>query len=163
MDESKSVLITNRKVILVTVPSKPHRNIGIMVFASLVNACCGVILAFDIPKFLSVDDFGNWRTFLLYAYPHAGLLHLGVVDGALIVWSKDRSGSPARSILGRTFRFVALEHLLIIAAAASFLLHAPPPIPVLLDPGGFALLFNLVALVQIYHQTGFRLAPWRSA
>ncbi len=144
-------------MILVTVPSKPHRNIGIMVFASLVNACCGVILAFGIPRFLSVDDFGSWRTFLLYA-GYAGLLHLGVVDGALIIWSRDRSGSPVRSVLGRTFRFVALEHLLIIAlAASSFLLHVPPPIPALLMAlAVFALLFNLVALLQIYHQTGFR-------
>src|ERR1700677_2290958 len=124
-------LTRNQKVILVTMSSKPHRNIGIMVIASLVNACCGVILAFGIPRFLSVDDFGSWRTFLLYA-GYAGLLHLGVVDGALIIWSKDRSGSPVRSVLTLTFRFVAIEHLLLIALAASaFFLRAPTPIPAL--------------------------------
>jgi len=129
-----------------------------MVVASLINACCGVILTFGIPRFLSVEDFGAWRTFLLYA-GYAGLLHLGVVDGALIVWSKsNHSRSPSRHLLGGALRFVAFEHFLfIVLAAASFLFHARPPLPVLLTALAiYALLFNLVALLQVYLQTGFR-------
>jgi O-antigen/teichoic acid export membrane protein len=137
-----------------------------MVVSSLISACCGVILTFCVPKFLSVDDFGIWRAFLLYA-GYAGLLHLGLIDGALLIWSRDessrsnllpRSISPLRTLLGRAQRFLILEHLMVFAmAAAAFLLFSRPTFPlVLMALAGYGMLFNLVGLLQVYLQTGFR-------
>jgi O-antigen/teichoic acid export membrane protein len=61
-------------------------------------------------------------------------------------------------LIGAALRFVFIEHLLLIAAAASsFLLPVPPRLPMLLVAlAAYALLFNGVGLLQVYLQTGFR-------
>ena len=153
----------------VTTVQKPHRSIGVMVLASLTSAACGVVLTFFVPKLLSVDDFGIWRTFLLYA-GYAGLLHLGLVDGALLLWSRTRSNdpglgsalqaSPPLPLLSKAIRFLVVEHLLLIVVAAGFLLlHRSSTFPVLLvGLALFASLFNLLVLVQVYLQAGLRFA-----
>jgi O-antigen/teichoic acid export membrane protein len=155
-----------RKIASVISSSKPHRSLGIMVIASLVSAVCGVVLTFCIPRLLSVDDFGTWRAFLLYA-GYAGLMHFGLVDGALLRWSRsspdDPSGSehasgPSRALLGRALRFIALEHIVLLAlAAGSFIVPAPPALRLLLLALAlYALLFNLVGLLQVNFQTRLR-------
>jgi len=141
-----------------TASPRPHRSIGVMVAGSLVSACCGVVLTFFVPRFLSVDDFGVWRTFLLYA-GYAGLLHLGLVDGALLLWSRGAQPDPiSRSALGSSLRFVAIEHAAIVAVAAgSFLMPMTMPARVLLLAlSAYALLFNLTGLLQVYLQAGLR-------
>src|SRR5258708_37062470 len=50
--------------------------------ASLFN----ILLVFLVPRLMSVEDFGYWRLFLLYA-GYAGFLHLGFTDGALLRWA----------------------------------------------------------------------------
>ena len=133
-----------------------------MVTSSLVSACCGVAITFTLPKLLSVDDFGAWRTFLLYA-GYAGLVHFGLIDGALLMWSRKGAGNALsllepRQLLGPALKFIFLEHLLLIAAAsASVWMPVPPRLPVLLVAlAVYALLFNAVGLLQVYLQTGLR-------
>lgn len=43
----------------------------------------GAILTIVAPKFLSIQDFGLWRMFILYS-TYAGVLHLGIADGYLL-------------------------------------------------------------------------------
>jgi len=157
-----------------------------MVAASLISACCGVILTFSIPKFLSVDDFGVWRTFILYG-GYAGLLHLGLVDGALLRWSGksphrgalsgrdaqgnrvsgdridpvDRIGPVPRKQLTSALRFLAIQHLALVGLAviALWLIHPGFAPRLFIALAGYAALFNLVGLVQVYLQTGLRFAP----
>ena len=129
-----------------------------MVFASLIGAVTGVVQTFWIPRLLSVNDFGHWRAFLLYI-GYAGLLHLGLVDGSLLLWSKDpHHHNPNRTALDRATRFLAIEHLAIAAVVVVIWLRAPGDTPrVLLACVTYALLFNLVGLFQVYLQSHLRM------
>jgi len=136
------------------------RNVGTMIAASLLSAVLGVIQIFWIPKVLSVSDYGYWRAFLLYT-GYAGMLHLGLTDGALIAWSTQKSESGWRSFKSGLLAILA-EHsvvLLLWFAAALFLLRAPLPHYALLISAAvclYALLFNLVGLAQVYAQSQAR-------
>jgi O-antigen/teichoic acid export membrane protein len=142
---------------------RTRRSLGVMIGASLVSAFCGVILTFGVPRLLSVDEFGLWRTFLLYT-GYAGLLHFGLVDGALLRWL-GRDGEAGRentqrAILELPSLMIPLlaEHLVLIGLAlVAFLLpfsHTTAWILVAL--AGYALLYNLTGLTQVFLQAHHR-------
>lgn len=159
---AKSLMPTiDKEVAPANSSARPQRSLGMMVASSLVSACCGVVLTFYIPRLLSLDDFGAWRMFLLYA-GYAGLLHLGLVDGALLLWSGDKpTATHTLPLLYRALRFVAVEHLcLICLAGVAFLWSGRPEIHLLLMAVAvYALLFNLIGVLQVYLQAGFRFMP----
>jgi O-antigen/teichoic acid export membrane protein len=126
-----------------------------MVAASLLSAVCGIVQTFWIPRLLSVDGYGYWRMFLLYM-GYAGLLHLGLVDGALLLWSKAHpKASPNRTVLGRSLQFLLAEQLALITVAVILLRlkHASPDAtPLLAAFAVYTLLFNLLCITQVYLQ-----------
>ncbi len=135
---------------------RAHRAIAVMVASAAVSTVCGVAQTLWIPRVLSVQAFGYWRAFLLYA-GYAGLLHLGLVDGALLAWS----ATPAqtrRPQLAPALRFLAAEHLLLLLPLVGLAwVFAPRPVAVLIAAlAVYALLFNLVGLLQVRLQTQLR-------
>jgi O-antigen/teichoic acid export membrane protein len=52
-------------------------------FGTAIIILSGAVLTLVAPKVLSVEEFGLWRTFLLYS-TYAGILHLGIADGFLL-------------------------------------------------------------------------------
>ena len=126
-----------------------------MVAASLLSAVFGIVQTFWIPRLLSVDGYGYWRMFLLYM-GYAGLLHLGLVDGALLVWSKAHpKASPNRTVLGRSLQFLLAEQLALITVAVILLRlqHASTDAtPLLAAFAVYTLLFNLLCITQVYLQ-----------
>ncbi|MCL0039021.1 oligosaccharide flippase family protein [Dehalococcoidia bacterium] len=92
-----------------------HRFGGDIVVYSAGN---GVLLLFGfiqfliIPKYLSVEDFGYWQLFMLYA-SYVGILHLGFINGTHIKWAGkelDQVGNEIKIAL----RFLLLEQLIVI-------------------------------------------------
>ena len=76
----------------------------------------GFIQVLIIPKYLSVQGYGYWQLFMLYA-SYVGILHLGFIDGILVRWagkSLDEVGGEIKV----AFRFLLLELLIIIAPLA---------------------------------------------
>jgi O-antigen/teichoic acid export membrane protein len=129
-----------------------------MVLVSLLGVVCGAVRTFFIPRILSVDQFAYWRTFVLYT-GYASLLDLGVVTGALLLWSKDPAHrEPGLPILGCTLRFTGMEHLALVAGTALLLLAQPRPglAWMLLALAVYATLFNLLAVTQAYLQSHLR-------
>jgi len=126
-----------------------------MITGSLVAAVCGVVQTFLIPRLLTVHDYGYWRAFLLYA-GYAGLLPLGMVDGALLLWSNNTNGSrPDRKILGRSLRFLVLEQLALLVVALLLLLLRPSThvwIGIAFAFATYALFFNLLGLTLVFLQ-----------
>src|SRR5882762_3721637 len=122
-----------------------------MVLASGGSALAGIVQSFWIPKLLSVSDFGFWRAFILYT-GYAGMLHLGLVDGALLRWSVPGQ-KPGRSLLQRAAAVLAGEHLLLLLVGAGLCMlpfaHEAHRGFVLVCLLIYALLFNLVGLLQV--------------
>jgi O-antigen/teichoic acid export membrane protein len=54
--------------------------------ANLGALACSGALAFALPRFLTMDDYGYYRLFLLYG-SFAGILHFGFLDGLLLRWA----------------------------------------------------------------------------
>ena len=50
------------------------------VISQAISMLAGVVMSLILPKFMTVEDFGFWQLFLLYA-SYVGLLHLGAGDG----------------------------------------------------------------------------------
>lgn len=92
---------------------------GILLLLSFIQ---GLI----VPKFLSVESYGYFQVFRLYA-SYGGILHLGFVDGALVRWAGkglDQIGNELKA----AFRFLLLELAVIIAPLSLlpyFLLEPP--------------------------------------
>ena len=115
---------------------------------ALLNVVFSTALVFLIPRMVSVEDYGYWRLFTLYA-AYVGFLHLGFADGALLHWA----GRPLEEFhheIGSATQFLASQHLLLIGPAsllAAFVLPANMRfigISVLL----LALVMNSVTLLQ---------------
>jgi O-antigen/teichoic acid export membrane protein len=148
--ESAAAQITTRPSV--------RNNVGAMIGASLASAVVGVIQMFWIPKILSVSDFGYWRAFLLYA-GYAGMLHLGLVDGALIAWSTGKSDSGYGALKSGLRAILAVHAIVILGWIAFVLFH--PQLPRYLAPISgavlvYALLFNLTGLTQARAQSRLR-------
>jgi O-antigen/teichoic acid export membrane protein len=86
----------------------------------------GFVQVLIIPRYLSVEGYGYWQLFVLYA-SYAGILHLGFIDGILARWA-GKDLAPVSSEIRIAFRFLLLEQLIVIPPLALllyFLLHPP--------------------------------------
>lgn len=91
------------------------RHTAIYTAANVASLACNAVLAFLLPRLLSIENYGYYRIFMLYG-AYAGFLHFGFPDGLLIRWAESpelihREKRPA-------LRFLALQHLLIIIPLA---------------------------------------------
>lgn len=136
----------------------PSRSLAVLALGSFVNAACGVVLTFVLPKVTSIDTFGYWRAFLLYA-SYAGIVHFGLVDGALVRWSIRDAASMQLRFRDAAWMLV-LQHILfaligIPVMAMTLAGHANASILVVAFCI-YALLANLSALWQSHFQGQFR-------
>jgi len=86
----------------------------------------GFIQLLIIPKYLSVEGYGYWQLFMLYA-SYIGILHLGFINGTHLRWA-GKELNQVGSEIKIAFRFLLLEQLLIIIPlgfALYFLLQPP--------------------------------------
>ncbi len=72
----------------------------------------GFIQLLIIPKYLSVEGYGYWQLFMLYA-GYLGLLHLGFINGIHIKWA-GKGLVQVGSEIKIAFRFLLLEQLILI-------------------------------------------------
>jgi len=103
--------VTREDVSPISVQRQFARHTFFYSFAGVVTLVCNGVLAFLLPRFLSVEDYGYYRLFVLYGV-FAGAVHLGFLDGLLLRWA----GQPARigRTLSRSLEFLAYEHALIL-------------------------------------------------
>jgi len=76
----------------------------------------GFIQFFIIPKYLSIEDYGYWKLFLLFT-TYVGVLHFGFNDGILVCWAGkkiDDIGSEIKT----AFKFLIFEQLILISLLA---------------------------------------------
>lgn len=63
------------------------RNISISMLAQVISMACGFLLQLLIPKFIDVQQYAYWQTFVLYAN-YVGILHFGLLDGFVLRYSQ---------------------------------------------------------------------------
>jgi len=78
----------------------------------------GFIQVLIIPKYLSIEDYGYWQLFVLYA-SYFGILHLGFIDGILVRWA-GKELVQIGSEIKVAFRFLILEQIIVILPLSLF-------------------------------------------
>jgi O-antigen/teichoic acid export membrane protein len=126
---------------------------------TLLATVFNVLLTFVVPRIVSIADYGYWRIFLLYV-GYAGLLHLGMSDGALISWS----GRPLEDFgheIRPTFRFLVFQHIAVIPVAAlvTVVLGRPQIAFIGVAVLAFTLLTNAITLLQFGLQSARHFSP----
>ena len=86
----------------------------------------GLVQFFIIPKYLTVEGYGYWQLFVLYA-SYVGILHLGFIDGILVRWAGKELVQIGNEIRV-AFAFLLVEQIVVVVPLALilyFLIHPP--------------------------------------
>lgn len=111
------------------------------------------LLVFLIPRLISVEQFGYWRVFLLYA-GYVGFLHFGFADGALLRWA----GRPLNQFqheLWPAVKFLFLQHVIVVVPACVIVWFVVPVSMrfVVLAIAIYAPIYNIAATLQFALQS----------
>ena len=82
--------------------------VGVM-FSNITTIISGVIVGFLIPKILTVDGYGYYKTFTLYV-SYLGLFSLGIADGIVLKYGGDDYDQLDRKLFRGYFKWYLLIH-----------------------------------------------------
>jgi O-antigen/teichoic acid export membrane protein len=88
------------------------RDVFVLGWANVASLVSNGVLSFLLPRYLTIEDFGYYRLFLLYA-SFAGVAHLGMLEGILVRWAEqpeDRVGDEICSV----FRFLLVQQAVLL-------------------------------------------------
>lgn len=124
------------------------RDLTIYAFANLLFLGVSAVTTFLLPKLLSVSDYGWYRLFVLYA-GFTGILHCGLLDGALVRWT-GRDAEMQSDLLSVGTFFLVQQVLVvgILLGAGLHLLAGSEWIWFALSLGLYGLVWNLYAFGQ---------------
>jgi O-antigen/teichoic acid export membrane protein len=124
------------------------RDIATVGAGSILATIFNTLLVFLIPRLVSVEDYGYWRLFLLYA-GYVGFLHLGFADGALLRWA-GKALDKFRHELWASTKFLLWQQIIVIVPCCAILAFALPANLRFVGVAvvGFALIYNLTFLLQ---------------
>jgi O-antigen/teichoic acid export membrane protein len=92
-------------------------NVVVFSGANVASLACNGVLTFLLPRLLSIESYGYYRLFILYG-GFVGVLHLGLVDGALIRWAARPRQRMKAELLSSLIFLVAQHALLLIPIMA---------------------------------------------
>jgi O-antigen/teichoic acid export membrane protein len=135
------------------------KDMATMSAGTVLAAVFNTLLVFLIPRLVSVDDFGYWRLFMLYA-GYAGLVQAGFLDGALLRWA----GRPLKdfhSEIRASLKFLCWQLLALLIPAAAIISWTMYRQARFIGLGvlAYALLFNIGALLQYSLQGSRQFKP----
>jgi O-antigen/teichoic acid export membrane protein len=135
------------------------RDVATMGAGTALAAVFNTLLIFLIPRLVTVEDFGYWRLFMLYA-GYAGLFQMGFLDGALLRWA----GRPLQIFhpeVRLSLKFLLRQQAAFLVPAIAIALGALRGnvrfigLAVLV----YAVLFNINALLQYALQAARQFKP----
>lgn len=126
---------------------------------TLVAGVFNAALVFVVPKLISVEDYGYWRIFMLYA-GYVGFLHFGFADGALLRWA-GRPLEEFRHEISPALKYLFWQHvaMLLPACLLAVLFLRGPLRFVAVGVATYALLFNLTTTLQFSLQGARNFRP----
>lgn len=84
-------------------------NVIRIVFSNLLTLMVGVLSSFIIPKVLTVDSYGYYKTFSLYI-SYCGLLHFGITNGVYLYFAgKNLEDLDKQKVHSTIFSIVLIE------------------------------------------------------
>lgn len=142
-------------------PSAIAGDIATLGGGTALAAVFNALLVFLIPRLLSIEEYGYWRLFLLYA-GYVGFLHLGFADGALLRWA-GRTLEAIHHEVAPCWKYLVLQHLAVIVpllAILGFATRLPAHIRVVCGAVLiFGLIMNSATLLQYSLQAGREFRP----
>lgn len=93
--------------------------------SNITSIISGIIVGFIIPKILTMDDYGLYKTFTLYT-TYMGLFNIGIADGIVLKYGADDYEQFNRSKFRAYFKWFLLVHtffVLIMIACGLFILQ----------------------------------------
>jgi O-antigen/teichoic acid export membrane protein len=129
-------------------PSAIAADIATLGTGTLLAGLFNVALIFVVPKLISVENYGYWRMFGLYA-TYVGFMHFGFADGALLRWA-GHSIEEFHHEIGPALNYLFWQHVIVLGplcAIAVFMLRGPMRF-VAVAVAIFALVFNMGTLLQ---------------
>src|SRR6267142_519500 len=133
-------------------PSAIAGDIATLGAGTALTAVFNTLQVFLIPRLTTVEEYGYWRLFLLYA-GYVGFLHFGFADGALLMWA-GRPLEDFRHEIVPSLKFLFWQHLALIvpgAVLAALLLRWP----LSLVGGGF-LVYSVIYIPAAVLHLGWR-------
>ena len=129
-------------------PAVIARDIATVGAGSILATIFNTLLVFLIPRLISVEDYGYWRLFLLYA-SYVGFLHLGLIDGALLQWAGKPLDAFRRELSAAT-KFLVWQQIVVILPCLAVLVTVLPANLRFVGVAvvGFALIYNSNFLLQ---------------
>src|SRR5712692_4264281 len=149
---SSVALLSSKEVESTATPAvRPSfaRHVLLFSFANLVALVGNGVLTFLLPRLLSMESYGYYRLFVLYG-GFAGVLHLGLLDGALIRWAA-RPQQRMRAEVLNSLGFLLVEHAAILVPATAvlaLLFHRQPWFFLVVAIALYAVVFNVSTLGQ---------------
>ena len=116
---------------------------------TLLAGLFNVALVFVVPKLLTVEDYGYWRMFSLYA-GYVGFLHFGFPDGALLRWA-GRPMAEFHHEIRPALKYLFWQHVVmvvVLCALAAAVLRGPLRF-VGIAVSIYALFINLATLLRL--------------
>jgi len=140
-------------------PSAVAADIATLGTGTLLAGLFNVALVFVVPKLASVEDYGYWRTFGLYA-GYVGFLHFGFADGALLRWA----GRPIAEFhheIWPAMKYLFWQHVAVLAPLGALVALIPEGRLRFVGFGVIicALIFNEMTLLQFGLQSARAFRP----
>jgi O-antigen/teichoic acid export membrane protein len=129
-------------------PSDVVQDIATLGTGTLLAGLVNIALVFVVPKIISVEDYGYWRMFALYA-GYVGFLHFGFADGALLRWA-GRPLDQFHAEIAPSLKYLLLQQFLVLAPLCliGWLMLSGPLRFVALAVAVYALILNATTLLQ---------------
>lgn len=89
-----------------------RRHVLVFSIANLGALAANGVLTFLLPRLLTIENYGMYRLFILYG-GFTGILHLGLLDGALIRWSVRPQELLPREFSATTI-FLLVQHFVLL-------------------------------------------------
>lgn len=99
--------------------NKTIKNILKVTSSNVTTIISGIVVGFVLPKILSINDYGYYKTFTLYT-TYIGLFNLGIADGIVLKYGGKNFNELNRKTFRSYFRWYILIHLIIFALLVFF-------------------------------------------
>ena len=88
------------------------KNVAFVTVSNVLTLFVGILSGFLIPKILSINDYGYYKTFALYT-TYVGVFHFGFIDGVLLKFAGKSKEEIDLHHFRTIFRFLVVFELLV--------------------------------------------------